>query len=274
MATIINITDLTLPDLLPYTGLTEAQLRNRQHKEQGLFIAESEKVILSALQAGYIPVSMLMEDRKLKTTEALLAAVGDIPVYTGARDLLSRLTGYALTRGVLCLMRRKPLPDPDMLLKNAKRIAVLENITDASNVGAILRSAAALKLDAVLLSPSCCDPLCRKSIRVSMGTAFRIPWTYLSDSASDWPGTGMQLLKKHGFLTAALALDARAVSIRDERLKQAEKTALILGTEGDGLSAETLSLSDMTVIIPMREGVDSLNVAAAAAVAFWEIGAE
>ena len=202
-----------------------------------------------------------------------MAWLGDVPVYTADDDLLEGLTGYALTRGVLCAMRRRALPTVEELCKDARRVAVLESIVDATNVGAIFRSAAALGIDAVLVTPTCCDPLYRRAARVSMGTVFQVPWTRIGKTAADWPEQGMQRLKAMGFQTAAMALSDDSVSVEDPKLCKAEKLAIVLGTEGDGLSADTIADCDHVVRIPMREGVDSLNVAAASAVAFWELRA-
>ena len=273
MCSIIEIQDISAPELDVYARLTEAQLRSRQDLSRAMFIAESPKVIFHALDAGYEPVSLLMEKRHLSGQGAdVMARCGDIPVYTGERDVLSSLTGFALTRGILCALKRPKLPSAEEICQNARRIAVLEDIVDPTNVGAILRSAAALNMDAVLISPSCCDPLHRRAVRVSMGTVFQVPWAYIGRSHSDWPEKGMQQLKAMGFAAAALALDHRAISIEDPRLAAEEKLALILGTEGDGLSPATISACDYTVMIPMSHGVDSLNVAAASAVAFWQLG--
>ena len=268
------ITDLSAPELAPYARLTEAQLRSRRHPEQGLFIAESAKVIGHALDAGLVPVSLLMEQRQIEAqTEALLQRCGDVPVYTADRELLSRLTGYTLSRGFLCAMRRPTLPEAETVCEGARRVAVLENIVDPTNVGAIFRAAAALGMDAVLLSPGCCDPLHRRAVRVSMGTVFQVPWACLGHRAEAWPREGLQRLKALGFKTAAMALDDRAITIEDPALRAEEKLAIVLGTEGDGLSAHTMANCDYTVCIPMAHGVDSLNVAAAGAVAFWELRA-
>ena len=267
MSELIEITDLHAPELAPYAGLTRAQLQNRQHPEEGLFIAESVPVIEAALAAGYAPVSLLMERRKLGALkDTLLARCPGVPVYTAERDVLAGLTGYALTRGVLCAMRRKPLPDHACVCRSARRIAVLENIVDTTNMGAIFRSAAALGMDAVLITPSCCDPLARRCLRVSMGGVFRVPWAYLPEK--DPIGAVQQL----GFACAALALDPRAIPVTDPALRAHDHLALVLGTEGSGLAPETIRRCDHTVIIPMHNGVDSLNVATAAAVAFWELG--
>ncbi len=269
MPNIIEITDLSAPELDLFLRLTEAQLRNRLEPEKGIFIAESTKVIARALDAGYAPVAFLTEDKHLDT---LLPLCGDCPVYTGTRALLQSLTGYELSRGVLCAMRRPQMPSVEAICANARRIAVLEGIVDATNVGAIFRSAAALHMDAVLVSPTCCDPLYRRAARVSMGTVFQVPWTKIGDCAADWPDAGIARLHSLGFKTAALALTDDSVSIDDPALMAEPKLALILGTEGDGLSHSTIAQCDYTVKIPMSHGVDSLNVAAASAVAFWQLG--
>lgn len=269
---IIEVRDIAAPALRAYTQLTHAQLRNRLEPEQGIFIAESPKVISSALDAGYEPVSMLMERKHLEGAgRDLLPRCGDIPVYTADREVLAALTGYTLTRGVLCAMKRPVLPSVEELCKTARRIAVLENISDATNVGALFRSAAALGMDAVLVTPSCCDPLYRRAVRVSMGTVFQIPWTQIGDTASQWPQEGMARLQALGFKTVAMALSDQAISIDDPVLAQEEKLAIVLGTEGDGLSAGTIAACDYTAMIPMFHGVDSLNVAAAGAVIFWQL---
>lgn len=274
MPNIIEITDINVPELDVYARLTEAQLRSRRAPEQGMFIAESAKVISCALKAGCVPVSFLMERRQMQGQgRELLARCGDIPVYTADREVLAELTGYALTRGVLCAMMRPRPMEAGKVLRDARRVAVLENIVDPTNVGAIFRSAAALGMDAVLLSPSCCDPLHRRAARVSMGTVFQVPWTYIGGHPEDWPERGLAFLRERGFVTAAMALDDRAVSIEDPRLQAFEKLAVVLGTEGDGLTEQTVALCDETVCIPMSHGVDSLNVAAASAVAFWVLRA-
>ena len=274
MATIIEITDLMQPELDVYARLTEAQLRSRRHPEDGLFIAESPKVIQHALDAGYQPVSLLMDRKHLAGQGApLVERCSEIPVYTADDALLEQLTGYRLTRGILCAMRRPMLPSPAEVLADARRIAVLEGIVDPTNVGAIFRAAAALGFDAVLVTPTCCDPLARRAVRVSMGTVFQIPWTRIGSTAADWPHPGMELLREHGFQTAAMALDSRAVSIEAEALQIIPRLAVVLGTEGDGLAAATIADCDYTVMIPMAHGVDSLNVAAASAVAFWQLRA-
>lgn len=272
MNKIIEITDLNFPELDVYARLTEAQLRTRMETERGVFIAESPKVIELALNAGCVPLSFLMERRHLQGQGApLMERCPGIPVYSADRDVLASLTGYALTRGILCAMQRPELQKAEALLDGSRRIAVLEGIVDSTNMGAIFRSAAALGMDAVLLTPTCCDPLCRRAVRVSMGTIFQVPWARIGDCPADWPEAGMELLHRHGFATAAMALDERAISIDDPRLQQEEKLAVLLGTEGDGLSHQTIARCDYTVMIPMEHGVDSLNVAAASAVAFWQL---
>ena len=274
MADIREITDLSAPELDVFARLTEAQLRNRLEPEKGVFIAESPKVIIRALDAGFAPVSFLMERRHITGDAAeLLARWPDTPVYTAERAVLSSLTGYELTRGVLCAMRRPRLPEAETLLSEARRVAVLENIVDSTNIGAIFRSAAALGIDAILLTPSCCDPLCRRAVRVSMGTVFQVPWTYLGSTAAQWPEKGLQRLRAQGFRSAAMALTDRSVSIDDENVMREPRLAIVLGTEGDGLLPQTIAQCDYTVRIPMSHGVDSLNVAAASAVAFWQLRA-
>ena len=274
MATIIEVTDLSMPELEPFTRLTEAQLRNRLEPEKGIFIAESPKVILRALDAGYEPVSLLMEHRQLTGQgSGVLARCADIPVYTASRELLAELTGYPLTRGVLCAMRRPKLPSVEELCADARRVAVLEGIVDSINIGAIFRSAAALNMDAVLVTPTCSDPLYRRAVRVSMGTIFQVPWTRIGEEPSQWPDAGLQRLRSLGFRTAAMALSDDSVSIEDPRLLAEERLAIVLGTEGDGLAARTIAACDYTVRIPMAHEVDSLNVAAASAVAFWQLRA-
>ena len=273
MPNIIEITDFHAPELDPYARLTQNQLRNRLEPEKGIFIAESPKVIDRALDAGYKPVSLLMERKQITGPAAgILSRCGDAPVYTADREMLAELTGFELTRCVLCAFHR-PAPRPvEELCKNARRVAVLEGIVDSTNVGAIFRSAAALNMDAVLINPSCCDPLCRRAVRVSMGTVFQVPWGQLGETPADWPEKGMDILHSLGFKTAAMALSDRSVSIDDEQLAKEPKLAIVLGTEGDGLAAGTIASCDYTVKIPMSHGVDSLNVAAASAVAFWQLG--
>ena len=274
MANIIEIRDLSAPGLDVYARLTEAQLRNRLEPEKGIFIAESPKVILRALDAGIQPLSLLMERKQIDgPARDVLARCGDAPVYTADREVLSGLTGYALTRGVLCAMRRPALPGVEQLCAGARRVAVLEGIVDSTNVGAIFRSAAALHMDAVLLTPTCCDPLCRRAVRVSMGTVFQVPWGRIGQDAADWPDAGLARLNRLGFATAAMALSDDSVRIDDPRLAAEPRLAIVLGTEGDGLAPRTIAGCDYTVRIPMSHGVDSLNVAAASAVAFWELGA-
>lgn len=274
MATIIEVTDLSMPELEPFTRLTEAQLRNRLEPEKGIFIAESPKVIQRALDAGYEPVSLLMEHRQLTGQgSGVLARCAGIPVYTASRELLAELTGYPLTRGVLCAMRRPKLPSVEELCADARRVAVLEGIVDSTNIGAIFRSAAALNMDAVLVTPTCSDPLYRRAVRVSMGTIFQVPWTRIGEEPSQWPDAGLRRLRSLGFRTAAMALSDDSVSIEDPRLLAEERLAIVLGTEGDGLAARTIAACDYTVRIPMAHEVDSLNVAAASAVAFWQLRA-
>ena len=272
MPNIIEISDFNAPELDAYARLTEAQLRNKLEPEKGIFIAESTKVIGTALDAGYEPVSLLMEPRHIEGDAAhIIARCGDTPVYTAERSVLAKLTGYELTRGVLCAMRRPKPRSLEKVCAGARRIAVLEGIVDATNVGAIFRSAAALNMDAVLLTPTCGDPLYRRAARVSMGTVFQIPWARIGDTPADWPHPGLERLRELGFKTAAMALSDNSVSIDDPQLAAEDKIAIVLGTEGDGLSDGTIAACDYTVKIPMAHGVDSLNVAAASAVAFWEL---
>lgn len=278
MPKIIEITSLEAPELAVYTHLTEAQLRNRLEPEKGIFIAESPKVIKLALDCGYQPLSLLTERKHINGQAAEIisrleedTSGNDIPVYTADDGVLEALTGYALYRGVLCAMRRPILKTAEEVCRGASRIAVLENIADATNVGAIIRSAAALNMDAVLVTPSCCDPLCRRAVRVSMGTVFQITWTYIGANRSEWERSGAELLRGLGFKTAAMALDDNSVSMDDPRLAAESRLAIILGSEGDGLAKKTIADCDYTVKIPMSHGVDSLNVAAASAVAFWEL---
>ncbi|MBQ5748795.1 MAG: RNA methyltransferase [Oscillospiraceae bacterium] len=268
MARIIEISDLSSAELDVFARLTEAQLRNRLEPEKGIFIAESPKVIERALDAGVSPLSYLMERKHIETQAAeILARSGDVNVYTAEREVLETLTGYVLTRGILCAMRRPAAVKAELLLQNARRVAVLENIVDSTNIGAIFRSAAALGIDAVLLTPSCCDPLCRRAVRVSMGTVFQVPWAYFD--GDDWQDT----LHRCGFKSAAMALTDKSVPIDDAQVASEEKLAIVLGTEGDGLCQSTIDASDYTIKIPMAHGVDSLNVAAASAVAFWQLRA-
>jgi len=273
MPEIIQIHDFSHPGLDPYVRLTEAQLRSRQTPEKGIFIAESLKVIGHALDAGCEPISMLMEEKHIAGQAAdIIARCGDIPVFTGPSELLAKLTGYQLTRGILCAMKRPPMADINEILRTSRRIAVIEGVVDPTNVGAIFRSAAALNMDAVLIDPTCCDPLHRRAVRVSMGTVFQVPWARIGQKPATLAGEGMMLLRSHGFKTAAMALNASAVSIDDSRLAAEDKLAIVLGTEGDGLPADTIAACDYCVMIPMSHGVDSLNVAAASAVAFWQLG--
>ena len=265
MAKIIEITDYSSPELDVYARLTEAQLLNRFEPQKGMFIAESPKVIHRALDAGCVTVSLLMERKHIDGQAAdVIARCGDIPVFTSEPDILTQLTGFQLTRGVLCAMRRPQLPSVEEICRDAKRIVILENVMNPTNVGAIFRSAAALGMDALLLTPGCSNPLYRRSARVSMGTVFQIPWTFLPQ----WPYPG---LSEMGFKTAALALTDNSISIEDPLLMEQEKLALVLGSEGDGLTEDTIARCDFTVKIPMYHGVDSLNVAAASAVAFWQL---
>lgn len=309
MSNIIEITDFSAPELDIYARLSEGQLLNRHEPEKGLFIAESPKVIERALDAGYIPVSLLLERKHIDgQAKSVVNRCGEIPIYTADFEVLTKLTGFQLTRGVLCAMRRLPLPTVEEVCSNARRIAILENVMNPTNVGAIFRSAAALNMDAVLLTPSCSNPLYRRAVRVSMGTVFQVPWTYLGSGnnnpnklnkgnkgnkankaaeaaetfetfevseapeASEWPQPGMKLLQSLGFKTAAMALSDQSVPIDNPQLMAEEKLAIVLGTEGDGLAASTIADCDYTVRIPMSHGVDSLNVAAASAVAFWQLG--
>lgn len=272
MSNIIEIIDFSAPELDVYARLTEAQLLNRHCLKDGLFIAESPKVIQRALDAGCVPVSILVEQKHIQgEAKDVIAQCGDIPVYTAPFDVLTQLTGFQLTRGMLCAMHRPPLQTVEEVCSGATRIAVLENVMNPTNLGAIFRSAAALGIDAVLLTPACSDPLYRRSVRVSMGTVFQVPWAYIGDETSQWPHPGMERLRKLGFKTAAMALRQDSVSIDDPTLMAEEKLAIVLGTEGDGLAEQTISHCDYTVLIPMSHGVDSLNVAAASAVAFWQL---
>ena len=266
MADIMEITDLTSPELDIYARLNETQLRHLYEPKPGIFIAESPRVIERALDAGCVPISCLCERRHIEgAAEDILSRCGEIPVYTAEYEVLTKLTGFALTRGMLCAMYRPKLPTVQEVCQNAHRIAVLEDIVNPTNIGAIFRSAAALQMDAVLLTPACSDPLYRRAIRVSMGTVFQIPWTYLDQD-------GLDSIRKMGFKTAAMALRDDSVSIDDPALEKEEKLAIVLGTEGDGLASSTIEGCDYTVRIPMACGVDSLNVAAASAVAFWQLG--
>ena len=272
MANIIEITDFTAPELDVYARLTEAQLLNREEPAKGLFIAESPKVIERALDAGCEPISLLMERKHIDgQAKEVIERCGDIPIYTSDLDILTKLTGFQLTRGVLCAMRRPQLNPVEEVLKDARRIVILENVMNPTNVGAIFRSAAALGMDAVLLTPGCSNPLYRRACRVSMGTVFQIPWTFIGSETADWPGPGMEKLRQLGFKTAAMSLHRDSISIDDPILQSEEKLAIVLGSEGDGLTNDTIADCDYTVLIPMYHDVDSLNVAAASAVAFWQL---
>lgn len=273
MAQVKEITDFQASELDVYARLTEAQLLNRAQPQNAMFIAESPKVIERALDAGCVPVSMLLERKHIEgQARHVIARCGDIPVYTSTPEVLTQLTGFKLTRGVLCAMYRPRQPGVEEICGRARRIAVLENIMNPTNLGAVFRSAAALGIDGVLLTPACTDPLYRRSVRVSMGTVFQIPWAYIGEELAQWPHPGMERLHALGFKTAAMALRDDSVSIDDPRLMAEEKLAIVLGTEGDGLAADTIANCDYTVRIPMSHGVDSLNVAAASAVAFWQLG--
>ncbi|NJP39542.1 RNA methyltransferase [Oscillospiraceae bacterium HV4-5-C5C] len=272
MLNIINIKDYQDPRLDWFARLTEARLRAAFEQEQGIFIAESPNVVRLALTAGYEPLALLMEEQKLAALAALLQLIpAGLPVYTASRDLLQGLTGYALTRGVLAAFKRKALPQAAAICQSASRIAVLENITDAANVGAIIRSAAGLGVDAVLLTPSCCDPLGRRAVRVSMGTVFQLPWARIGRRADDWPAAGLRQLRQQGFTTLAMALRPDGLSLDQPELRRIRRLAIVLGTEGSGLARQTIADCDYSVRIPMSHGVDSLNVAAASAVAFWQL---
>ena len=272
MNNIIEINDITAPELDVYARTSEVQLLRYYEPEPGLFIAESPKVIERALNAGYEPLSYLVEHRDLEAeAKQILERYPEIPVYTAEYDVLVGMTGYALARGMLCAMKRRRLPSVEGICQNTSRIAILENVVNPTNIGAIFRSAAALHMDAVLLTSGCSDPLYRRAARVSMGTIFQIPWTYF-DKKSSWPEEGMKSIQNLGFKTVAMALRDDSFSIDDPKLLAEEKLAIVLGTEGDGLASQTIADCDYTVKIPMSHGVDSLNVAAASAVAFWELG--
>ena len=273
MSNIIEITNFEAEELDVYARLTENQLLNRHEPEKGIFIAESPKVIERALDAGCEPLSFLVEKKHIEgEAKEILERCKGIPVYTAEFEVLTQLTGFQLTRGMLCAMRRPKLPTVEEVCAGAKRVAVLENVMNPTNVGAIFRSAAALNMDAVLLTPACSNPLYRRAIRVSMGTVFQVPWTFIGEEIADWEENGVRRLQELGFKTAAMALTDNSVSIDDAEVMAEEKLAIILGTEGDGLADTTISGCDYTVKIPMSHGVDSLNVAAASAVAFWQLG--
>ena len=274
MNPIIEITNFEFPELDVYARLNESQLLHFNEPNPGIFIAESPKVIERALNAGYHPISFLIEKKEIGAqAEEIFSRWESVPVYTAEFEVLKQLTGFGLTRGMLCAMERLSLKSVEEVCKNARRIAVLENVVNPTNVGAIFRSAAALNMDAVLLTPACSDPLYRRAARVSMGTVFQIPWTFVDNSVS-WPEGGIQLLHKMGFKMAALALSGDSIRIDDPILQKEEKLAILLGTEGDGLTSRTIADCDYTVKIPMSHGVDSLNVAAASAVAFWQLRKE
>lgn len=262
---IIKITDFNAPQLDVYARITEGQLLNRQEPRKGMFIAESPRVIERALDYGCVPVSILIETRQIEGQKHIIKRCGNIPVYTAEFDVLTQLTGFKLTRGMLCAMYRPTPKTVSEICTGARRLAVLENVVNPTNVGAVFRSAAALGIDGVLLTPACSNPLYRRAIRVSMGTVFQISWAFFTE------GQGIKLLQNLGFRTVALALNKDALNIDAPQLKQEEKLAIVLGTEGDGLAAETIASCDYTVRIPMANGVDSLNVAAASAVAFWQL---
>ena len=261
---IIEISSLEQPGIEVFSTLTEAQLRMELEPEKGLCIVESPKVIRVALDKGWKPTALLCERKHIEgDARDIIERMGDVPVYTGSRELLASLTGYTLTRGVLCAMRRRQMPSVAEVVKGARRIVVIEAVTDTTNIGAIFRSAAALGIDGVVLTRDSCDPLNRRAVRVSMGSVFLVPWTWLDGPAST--------LKDYGFKTAAMALCDDSISLDDERLRAEKRLAIIMGTEGDGLPYQTIEEADYTVKIPMAHGVDSLNVAAAAAVAFWQL---
>lgn len=273
MSDIIEVTDFLTPELDIYARYSEVQLLHYYEPAEGIFIAESPKVIERALDAGYEPLSLLLEPKHIcGEAKDIIARCPEAPVYTAELEVLTKLTGFPLTRGALCAMRRKKLPSVKEVCSNARRIAVLENVVNPTNVGAIFRSAAALNMDAVLLTPACSNPLYRRASRVSMGTVFQIPWTYIGTKDDKWSDQGLKELKEMGFKTAAMALNDQSVAIDDPDLMKEEKLAVILGTEGDGLAASTIAECNYTVKIPMTHGVDSLNVAAASAVAFWQLG--
>ena len=272
MSKIIRIEDFSDPRLDLFVRLTGAQLRSKLEPEKGVFIAESPTVIEVALDSGCEPVALLTDERLINgSVEKIIKRCEGVPIYAATREVLEQLTGFALTRGALCAMRRPAQPTLGELLEDAKTVAVLENIADSTNIGAIFRSAAALGVDAVLVTPDCCDPLCRRAVRVSMGTIFRVPWGVIGESQADWRENGVKLLQSHGFKTAAMALNENSVNIDDEALMREEKVAVILGTEGTGLAKSTIENSDYTVMIPMQNEVDSLNVAAAGVIAFWQL---
>ena len=273
MANFIKIDDFNAPELDVYARLTGQQLKSKLDPDQAIFIAESPEVIRVAMNAGIEPLSLLTDERLINgAVENIIDRMDDKPIYIATRDVLSSLTGFALTRGALAAMRRPKKKSIEEIISGARRIAILEEVADTTNIGALFRSAAALNIDAVLVTPTCCDPLSRRAVRVSMGTVFQVPWTWIGESASDWPENGLKILKSLGFKTVAMALTDDSVSIDDEELMNEDKLAIILGTEGTGLKKETIAKCDYTVKIPMSHGVDSLNVACAGAVAFWQLG--
>ena len=282
MKNIIKISDFSAPELDVFVRLTGAQLRNKLEPEKGIFIAESGTVIEVALNAGLEPIAFLTDERMVDTSaKAIIDRLSEyptdnpkgFPIYVAERDVLTSLTGFELTRGALCAFRRPKEVPISELLSGARRVAVLEEVTDSTNIGALFRSAAALGIDAVLVTPTCCDPLCRRAVRVSMGTVFQVPWGRIGDTAADWPERGLSILRELGFKTCAMALSDNSVSIDDPALAKEERLAIVLGTEGNGLKKSTIATCDYTVKIPMSHGVDSLNVAAAGAVAFWQLTA-
>lgn len=272
MKEIIKIEDFSDPRLDVFVRLTGAQLRSKLEPERGVFIAESPTVIEVALDSGCEPLALLTDERLINgAVENIIKRCEGVPIYSATREVLEQLTGFALTRGALCAMKR-PAPKPlSELLSGARTVGVLENIADSTNIGAVFRSAAALGVDAVLITPDCCDPLCRRAVRVSMGTVFRVPWGVIGESQADWRERGVELLRSHGFKCAAMALNSNSVNIDDPALMAEEKIAVILGTEGTGLHKNTIDNSDYTVMIPMSNEVDSLNVAAAGVIAFWQL---
>ena len=273
MANFYKVESFDAPELDLFVRLTGAQLRNRLEPDKGIFIAESPTVIEVALNAGIEPIALLTDERLINgAVKGIIDRCPDIPVYVATREILTSLTGFELTRGALCAMRRPKPKSPEELCTGAKRTAVLENIADSTNIGALFRSAAALGIDAVLITPTCCDPLCRRAVRVSMGTVFQVPWGRIGECPEDWPRDIVRLTNM-GFKTAAMALTDESVGIDDETLMSEKRLAIVLGTEGDGLSKNTIASCDYTVKIPMSHGVDSLNVAAAGAVAFWQLAA-
>lgn len=275
MAFIIPVQELNISGLLPYAHLNETQLRHFFEPDGGIFIGESPEVILRALDAGFEPLSLLIETKFLETeAKPILERVGDVTVYTAELSVLCTITGYHLTRGILCAFRRKPIPAPEELLTGARRAVILEDVENPTNMGAIFRSAAALNMDAVFLTPGCCDPLYRRAIRVSVGTVFQVPWTWLVQKQAQWPEEGMRILKSRGFQTAAMTLRDDTIDIDDPTLRACPKLAVMMGNEFYGIRPETVNLCEYAVRIPMSHGVDSLNVAAAGAIAFWELGRE